>query len=374
MAVASPVPGFLSIGHDVARESASRSAASGRLQRTLLVHGPAGAGKGAFVDDLLALLLCESGDAAGRPCNGCRGCRTARQRSHPDLLTGSPAAWRESRTTGESIVAAARRWLLGAATSPIAGDLRVVVIEGADAANEAIQNVLLKALEEPAARQMFVLVAEDISRLLPTIRSRAQALRIGPVGHRELQAWLVDRERLPADQAEDVARIAGGLAGRAIGYARNPSLLDWRRRTQGELVALLSRGPADRFGSVQELLDSAAALGVPSPGPMEVAEEEPARMAGAQARAAALLVVEAWQALARDMLMVVAGREELAAATRQVPDLAGAARGVERSALTDFIDLLERIGEGLRANAAPRLAMERAMLAWPRLPAAAAGR
>jgi DNA polymerase III gamma/tau subunit len=369
MAIAGPVPGFTSIGQTVARETATRAVSRGMLQRTLLVHGPSGAGKGAFLDDLLALLLCRSDDPAGRPCNACQGCRQARARAHPDLLMGSPAAWREGRTTGESIVAAARRWLLGAATAPVAGELRVVVIEHADQANEAIQNALLKALEEPAARQMFVLVAEDPSRLLPTIRSRAQALRVGPVQHGQLQEWLVDRERLPADLAEDVARIAGGLAGRAIGYARNPALLEWRRRTQAELVSLLQRGPADRFASVPDLLDAAASLGAPAQESAEIVEDEPVKLAGAQQRAAALLVVEAWQALARDMLMVTAGRHDLAVVSRQVPDVAAVAAQLERSSITAFIDLLERVGEGLRANAAPRLAMERAMLAWPRLPA-----
>jgi predicted ATPase with chaperone activity len=61
--------GFLSLGQSVARATALRAAAAGRLQRTLLVHGPAGSGKGAFVDDLLALLFCQDGDAATRPCN-----------------------------------------------------------------------------------------------------------------------------------------------------------------------------------------------------------------------------------------------------------------------------------------------------------------
>jgi hypothetical protein len=79
-------PGFLSVGQDVAQTIALRAAGSGRLQRTILVHGPAGAGKDAFVDDLLALLLCRAPSPASRPCNACRGCRDARARTHPDLL------------------------------------------------------------------------------------------------------------------------------------------------------------------------------------------------------------------------------------------------------------------------------------------------
>ena len=357
--------GFLSLGQATSRTIAQRSAASGRLQRTLLVHGPAGSGKGAFVDDLLALLLCQAVDGE-RPCNACQGCRQARSRTHPDLVIGSPERWREERSTGESIVAAARRWLAESAGAPIAGERRIVVVEGVDRANEQTQNALLKALEEPTSRHMFVLVADEPTRVLPTIRSRSQSLRVGSVPRAELVAWLVDRERLPADQADALARIAGGMPGTAIGYARAPRLVDWRRRTQRELLGLLARGRADRFSSVRDLLDDAARIGVEQPNDSEpgVVDEDVRPTGGAQ-REAALLIVEAWLGLARDLAVAAAGRAEMAASATLEPELAVIAEGIGQPAIRDFIALLERIRDGLRQNAAPRLALEVAMLAWP---------
>jgi DNA polymerase-3 subunit delta' len=285
-------------------------------------------------------------------------------------VVGSPDGWRDQRSTGESIVSAARRWLLEAAGAPVVADRRVVVIERADRANEQIQNALLKALEEPAPRQMFILVAEEPSLLLPTIRSRVQALRIGTVPQAELRSWLVDRERLPADQAEALARISGGLAGLAIGYARNPSLLEWRRRTQAELLELLGRGRADRFGSARELLDGALRLGLPAPDESDpVGEDEPVtRVPGAAQRAGALLIVDAWQGLARDLLLAHAGRTQLAPSAQLVDGLALAGRSIDPAAMLRFIRFLEQVREGLRTNAAPRLTLEVAMLAWPTAP------
>jgi DNA polymerase III gamma/tau subunit len=357
--------GFLSLGQETSRTIAQRSAAAGRLQRTLLVHGPAGSGKGAFVEDLLALLLCQAVDGE-RPCNACQGCRQARARTHPDLVIGSPEVWREERSTGESIVAAARRWLAESAGAPIAGERRVVVVEGVDRANEQTQNALLKALEEPTSRHMFVLVADEPTRVLPTIRSRSQSLRVGSVPRTELVAWLMDRERLPADQADALARIAGGMPGTAIGYARAPRLVDWRRRTQRELLGLLARGRADRFSSVRDLLDDAGRIGVEQPSDSEpaVVEEEARRTGGAQ-REAALLIVEAWLELARDLAVAAAGRPQIAAAAALEPELATIAERIGQPAIRDFIALLGRIRDGLRQNAAPRLALELAMLAWP---------
>ena len=343
-----------------------RSAASGRLQRTLLVHGPAGSGKGAFVDDLLALLFCQAVDGE-RPCNACQGCRQARARTHPDLVIGSPERWREERSTGESIVAAARSWLADSAGAPIAGERRVILVEGVDRANEQTQNALLKALEEPTSRHMFVLVADEPTRVLPTIRSRSQALRVGSVPRAELVAWLVDRERLPADQADALARIAGGMAGTAIGYARAPRLVDWRRRTQRELLGLLARGRADRFSSVRDLLDDAgthrhgAAHNESEPA---VARRRPGRPAARSARRRCSSSRRG-SALARDLAVAAAGRPQIAAAAALDPELPTIAERIGQPAIRDFIALLERIRDGLRQNAAPRLALEVAMLAWP---------
>jgi len=360
-------PGFLSLGQATSRAIAERSAARGRLQRTLLVHGPAGSGKGAFVDDLLALLFCEA-PADERPCNACRGCQQARGRSHPDLVIGSPERWRDGRSTGESIVSAARSWLADCAGAPIAGDRRVVLVEGVDRANEQTQNALLKALEEPTGRHMYVLVADDATRVLPTIRSRSQPLRVGAVPRAELVAWLVDRKHLPADQAEDVARIAAGMVGTATGYVHAPESLEWRRQTQRELLGLLNRGRAVRFETVRELLDSAGRLGrqQPSEATDEAgSEDEVQRPTSAAQREAALLIVEAWLGLARDLLVAAVGRPQIATSSPLLPDLQEVAERFGRVAIFEFIALLERIRDGLRENAAPRLALEVAMLSWP---------
>ena len=355
-------PGFVSLGQRPARRMALRGFATGRLGHSVLVHGPPGAGKDAFVDDLLALVHCADADPERRPCNTCRGCRDARARSHPDLVIGSPELWRESRSTGESIVASARRWLLEASGAPVIADRRVVLIERADRASEQIQNALLKALEEPTDRHTFILVADEPSRLLPTIRSRCQPMRIGPVPHAELRDHLMDVERLPEDLAVALARISGGLAGTAIGYARDRQLLDWRRRTQLQLTGLLGRRRADRFASVRDLIDEAV-VAVPAR-----ADDEEARTPASAQRDAALRVVTAWIGLTRDLLVAAAGRADLTPSGELAGELGELGRRIGIGPLRAMIDHLERVHAGLRENGAPRLALESAMLRWPMLP------
>ncbi len=355
--------GFLSLGQPTARRLATRAIEGGRGGRTLLVHGPVGAGKGAFVDDLLALLLCGEAALDRRPCNACRGCRDARARTHPDLVMGSPDTWREDRSSGESIVAAARRWLLEAAGAPIVADRRIVLIEAVDRAGEQVQNALLKVLEEPTDRHTYILVADEPGDVLPTIRSRAQPLRIGAVPRDELVAHLMDTRRLPADQADTLARIADGLAGTALAFADDHELLTWRRRVQGELLSLLSRGPADRFGSVRDLLDETARASQP---PVETLDPEARTPASAQRRAASR-IVETWLALTRDLLVAASGRGSLAPSRELVPDLELVAARVGADRWRVMANTLERVLAGLDDNGSPRLALEAAMLSWPRL-------
>lgn len=358
-------PGFRSLGQPTARRIARQAAERGRLGRTLLVSGPRGAGKGAFVDDLLALAFCTDPDPSARPCNACRGCRDARARSHPDLVIGSPELWRESRSTGESIVGAARRWLLEAAGAPVSAERRIVLIEEADRANEQTQNALLKALEEPTDRHTYLLVADEPWRLLPTIRSRCQPLRIGRVPADELTTFLVERRQLPEDLASSVARLSHGLVGRAVRLVDSREVLDWRRRVQAELLSLLGHGRAERFAAVRDLLDETVRLGATAPA---AEDEEGARTPAAAQRAAATTLVEAWIELSRDLLVVAGGRPDLAPGGELGPELETVGAHLSLASLTWFATLLEQVHDGLRENASPRLALERAMLAWPMLP------
>ena len=210
----------------------------------------------------------------------------------------------------------ARRWLLASAGSPIVADQRVILIEGADRANEQAQNALLKALEEPSPRQMFVLVADEPGRLLPTIRSRAQPLRVGPVPKAELRAWLIKR-RAPGAGTGGDGQPDGRRADRTRHRlrARRPTCSAGARRPSASCWSSLAGGPR---GAVRlrppSACEAAARLGSPAVEEAEPADDEAPRLAGAAQRAAALLVIGAWRDLARDLLMVAAGRPRLVAA------------------------------------------------------------
>jgi DNA polymerase-3 subunit delta' len=102
--------------------------------------------------------------------------------------------------------------------SPIEGDRKCVLLFEADRLNPESGNTLLKSIEEPPARTIFVLVAESAGEVLPTIRSRCQRVDFGSIATPVLLAEL-ERRGIPEGTAASVAALAGGRLDRAIALA-----------------------------------------------------------------------------------------------------------------------------------------------------------
>lgn len=143
----------------------------GRLPHALLISGAHGVGKQALADALVARSLClatvlEEGAVA---CGKCHGCTMLAAGYHPDLLRISPVE--KSRQIRIDPIREVNAFVNQTAQQ---GGYRVIVLQPAEAMNTAAANALLKSLEEPGPRTLFILLADIPSRVLPTIRSRCQ--------------------------------------------------------------------------------------------------------------------------------------------------------------------------------------------------------
>lgn len=149
-----------------------------------LFCGPAGAGKRAFAGAFAAWLMCDSPSAQGA-CQQCRSCLLRQAGSHPDLLLIEP------EEAGKAIRVDAIRQLVDFITQTAQqGGRKVVVLHPAEAMNQNAANALLKSLEEPTAETYLLLVSDQPSRLLPTIRSRCRVQPLGLPAEQSAQAWL----------------------------------------------------------------------------------------------------------------------------------------------------------------------------------------
>ena len=162
-----------------------------------LFTGPPGSGRSNLARAFAAALQCPEGG-----CGRCHACTTVLAGTHPDVKVVA--------TEGVNILIDAVRPLVELAQrSPAEGRWRVILVEDADRLVEKTSNVLLKALEEPAPRTVWMLCAPSPQDVLVTLRSRSRAvaLRVPPVA--AVVDLLVRRDGIDPQVAEVAARVAG---------------------------------------------------------------------------------------------------------------------------------------------------------------------
>ncbi|HKO87604.1 MAG TPA: DNA polymerase III subunit delta' [Burkholderiales bacterium] len=191
---------------DTWRQLLSRS---GTLPHALLLRGRSGTGKTIFARAFAQAMLCEA-LSAEYACGACNACNWFAQMNHPDFVQIEPEALsalaaeeseRKKEPSKQIKIEQIRALqdLLSVGTHR--GGRRVVIIRPAEAMNSATANALLKSLEEPPANTLFLLVASNAARLLPTIRSRCQAVDMPRPGSEAASRWLESQGNANADAA-----------------------------------------------------------------------------------------------------------------------------------------------------------------------------
>ncbi len=113
-------------------------------------------------------------------------------------------------------------------------------------------NKLLKLIEEPPEKTLFILVAEDESKILPTILSRTQLVKINHVGSNEIQHWLIEKQQVPLDKAAAIAPLAQGNLREAMHLLHHGDE-NWQDLLRDWLNAILKNGPASQVKWVDEI-------------------------------------------------------------------------------------------------------------------------
>jgi DNA polymerase III subunit delta' len=213
----------------------------GALPHALLLAGPAGLGKRAFLRLFTQGLLCKEPLADGQPCGHCRSCLFFVAGTHPDVVALSFGLRKDGVTRSEIVVDQVRDLSQRLAMSSQFGGWQVATIDPADAMNAAAGNALLKTLEEPSASTMLILVADAPWRLPATIRSRCQRIDFALPTHEDALTWL-RQHKVPDPEAALAA--AGGNPGRAREWAADGALKQ-RAEVRQDLKALAAgRGDA----------------------------------------------------------------------------------------------------------------------------------
>lgn len=234
----------ISVLREAVFASADVSNQSQEMTHAWLFTGPPGSGRSNAALAFAAALVCKSGG-----CNDCIDCKTA--------LTGTHADVELVKTEGLSIkIDEVRDLITRASWSPAVGNYRVIVIEDADRLTESAANALLKAIEEPGLRTVWLLCAPSATDVLPTIRSRTRSLVLRTPSVAAVAA-LLEEEKFSSAMANFAARASQGHIGRARHLAKSE---DARTRRQAILkISLLITDVASAFKAAQVLVEAAKA-------------------------------------------------------------------------------------------------------------------
>jgi DNA polymerase-3 subunit delta' len=229
------------------------------LPHALLVRGRSGIGKTNLARTFARALLCERPSSDGFACERCAACDWFAQGNHPDFRQVEPEILSASQPSEEALTGKTeslskqiridqiRDLQSFLAVGSHRGGLRIVLIRPAEAMNAATANALLKSLEEPGPRTLFMLVSSNAQRLLPTVRSRCQAVEVAIDGREPVIAWL--GQQAVRDPVGELA-YAGASP---LDVVEQAGTVDARER----LVAELSRRPfaplaaADRCATME---------------------------------------------------------------------------------------------------------------------------
>jgi DNA polymerase III subunit delta' len=361
------------------RAVASADAGSGAMHAWLFT-GPPGSGRSVAARAFAAALLCEF-----QGCGTCPSCHQVAAGTHADVLLVRP----DGLSYG---VKQTRDLVLKASTAPVLGRWRIVLFEDADRATEQAANALLKAIEEPAPRTIWLLCAPYADDLPTTIRSRCRLVTLRTPQTAAVAATL-EREGVPAELALTSARAAQGHIGRARRLATDPAAAGRRAdvlRMPGQVgsmgqafraAAALVRAAESEAAAVTEELDvperealrrafgegssgkgvaTAIRGGAGAMSELEARQKSRATRVKRDSLDRALLDLAGYY---RDVLAVQFGAEvELANASR-ADELGEIAAASDAGETVRRIEAIMKCRERLELNVAPLLAVEELALA-----------
>lgn len=343
----------------------------GSMTHAWLITGPPGSGRSNLAYAFASALL--SSEPDGDPVTS----KQVDARTHPDLTVLS---------TSNVIIKIdeVRELVRSSQFSPAIGRYRVMVIEDADRMAERTSNVLLKALEEPPERTVWVLCAPSEADLIPTIRSRVRAVRLRVPSVDEVAGLISRRDGVDAETAERAARLAQSHVGMAHRLATDAGARE--RRDETLTAALGIRSVSDAVRAAARMMEIAGddakafteqkdaeerehalrSLGV-EPGEnlppalrsqIRSLEEDQKRRATRSLRDGIDRILVDLLSLYRDIIMLQLGRSETVINRELLDQLeeAGEARTPAETMAT--MDAIQQTRRRIEGNVAPALALE----------------
>jgi DNA polymerase-3 subunit delta' len=215
-----------------------------------LFTGPPGSGRSVAATCFAAALQCQSPDVGDVGCGECRACVTVMAQTHADVRHVVPQGLSLSVLEARDVVQAAAR-------RPGTGRWQIVIVEDADRLTEQAANALLKAVEEPPSRTVFLLCAPSVDPddISVTLRSRCRHIALGTPAVADIERVLIDRDGIDPQRAAWAAGVCGGHVGRAKRLATDDEARAQREKALG--LARAAARDSTAYAAAEALVRSA---------------------------------------------------------------------------------------------------------------------
>lgn len=320
-----------------------RSLERGVVAHAYLLVGPPHVGKMTLASNLAQALNCE---AEPPPCSECASCQKIALGKHADVqiigLTQNRDS-AEAKPQVEISIDQIRQMQHSASLPPFEGRYKVFIIDKAERLSTEAANCLLKTLEEPVDKVIFILLTAS-DRLLPaTVVSRCQRLELSPMAATEVEAALNSSWGIEPQKAKLLARLCHGCLGWAVSAALDDDLLKLRAKRLDRLFDITDADYEERFAYAAQLAAQFS-----------------------QTRGSVEEELDLWLDSWRDLLLVKAECSDITTNVDRLARLIEVARSYSLTQIKAVISSLQAAGEQLRQNANPRLVLEVLMLNIPR--------
>ncbi len=331
------------VGQSKAISLLKNSLAGGRLAHAYLLVGPPHVGKMTLALNLAQALNCAGAEP---PCGECVSCQKITSGGHADVQViglASSHSSAENKLQVEISIDQVREVQRSASLPPFEGKSKVFIIDGAELLSTEAANCLLKTLEEPADKIVFVLLTVNDKLLPATVVSRCQRLELLPLTVTEIEAALNQRCGIELQRAKLLARFSHGCLGWAISAEADSSLLQQRTERIESLINVIKANYDERFAYAFRLATQFS-----------------------QDRALAYDTLTLWLDWWHDLLLLKTGRNDTITNVNQKEALTEMTKSYSLSKIRDIISHIQMAKKQLRQNANAQLVLEALMLSIPR--------
>jgi len=330
------------IGQNKAVSFLQRSLEREKLAHAYLFVGPAGVGKTTLALNLAQALNCMHGQP---PCGECAVCQKISAEKHADVqlirLAGNGTT-AEARTKTEIGIDQIRQLQHSASLPPFEGKYRVYIIDGTEQMSSEAANCLLKTLEEPGAKVVFILLTTNEKLLLPTVISRCQRLELPPLHEDEVAKVLTGRYHVEPQKARLLSKLCHGCPGWAINAIKDRDILLQREERLRRLVTAINGDYEERFAFASEIAFQFS-----------------------RNRTAVFDLLALWCDLWHDVMLAETGASDAVANINFEDTITEMASIYSLAQIRAAIRAIAAAAEQLKLNANPQLVLEVLMLSMP---------